>query len=329
MYLSFMNCLLIGNYGVDNLGDEALRDYFLDAFPDITWTVLSAAPKAPHELPRLPFGLRSFLSGRWMKTIAAYRQCDAVVFGGGSLFTDVESVKACFLWTWHASLAFLLRRPVFLASQGMGPYKTKIGERLARFVARRAQFVSVRDVASYQRVASWGLSTEIIQTFDPVFSVMEKQKVVNRSKNVCTIIPRANSSDALMQSAISLLRMRPYIHHLQIVLMQPDDEGEQAIARRLERELGLQATVINARTLRELMKGVGNSAIVLSQRFHGALAALASGVEVEILPQGTGDKMHELQQLINNGKADVPTLLATVEHGRRSLHDALSAMHTR
>ncbi len=324
-----MNCLLIGNYGVDNLGDEALRDYFLDAFPEVTWTVLSASPAADaHELPRLPFGLRSFISGGWFKTITAYRRCDAVVFGGGSLFTDVESVKACFLWTWHASLAFLLRKPVFLAFQGMGPYKTKAGERLARFVARRARFISVRDRASYQRVASWGLSTEIIQTFDPVFSVMEKQKVVNRSKNVCTIIPRANSSDALMQSAISLLRMRPYIHHLQILLMQPGDAGEQAIARRLERELGLHATVIDARTLRELMKGVGNSAIVLSQRFHGALAALASGVEVEIVPQGKGDKMYELQQMIDQGMADVSHLCCVVEHGRLSLSSALRLIET-
>lgn len=324
-----MKCLLIGNYGVDNLGDEALKDYFLDAFPEVTWTVLSASPKALHELPRLPFGVASLMKGGWLKTFSAYRRCDAVVFGGGSLFTDVESVKACFLWTWHASLAFLLRKPVFLASQGMGPYKTKIGERLALFVARRARFVSVRDTASYQRVSSWGLSTEIIQTFDPVFSVMEKQKSVHSTKNVCTIIPRANSSDAFMQSAISLLRMKPYLHHVQIILMQPDDAGEQAVARRLERELGLPATIIAARTLRELMKAVGTSAIVLSQRFHGALAALASGIEVDILPQGTGDKMYELQQLIHTGKADVPTLLATVEHGRRSLHDALSELHTR
>ncbi len=318
-----MKCVLIGNYGVDNLGDEALRDYFLDAFPEVTWTVLSASPKAQHELPRLPFGLHSLRQGGWRKTITAYRGCDAVVFGGGSLFTDVESVKACFLWAWHAGLAFFLRKPVFLAFQGMGPYKTKVGERLARFVARHARYISVRDTASYERVASWGLSTEIIQTFDPVFSVMEKQKVVHGTKNVCTLIPRANSSDAFMQSAISLLRMRPYIHHLQILLMQPDDAGEQAIANRLQRELGLPATIIPARTLRELLKGVGTSAIVLSQRFHGALAALASGIEIDIVPQGKGDKMYELQQLINSGKANVPQLCSMVEHGRLSLSSAL------
>lgn len=316
-----MNCLLIGNYGVNNLGDEALRDYFLETFPAIEWIVLSAHPDK-EELPRLPSGIRSFFCFNWLRTLKAYRQADAVVFGGGSLWTDVESVYACYLWSLHVFIARIFHKPVLLAFQGIGPFRTRLGESLARWSVRKAGFLSVRDEASMKRVSSWGLSIKVIQTFDPVFSSMEKQKMNHHVKNVCTIIPRTNSSDALMNAAISVLRIHPYIHHVQILLMQPDNAGEQAIAVRLQRELGLPATIIPVRTLRDLMKGVGGSTMVVSQRFHGALAALASGITQTIVQQEVGDKLSQLIPYAS-GERPVSEISASVEYGSDALRDAL------
>ena len=83
-----MKCLLVGNFGVGNLGDEALKDYFLQEFSTVDWTVVSADPQGEKEVARLPGGVRSLLKLQWFKTLFAYRSCDAIVFGGGSLFTD-------------------------------------------------------------------------------------------------------------------------------------------------------------------------------------------------------------------------------------------------
>lgn len=312
-----MRCLLIGNYGVGNMGDEALKDYFLDAFPEVRWTVVSAHPEETG-VPRLPLGFRSLLRFRWMRTIRAFRSADAVVFGGGSLWTDVESVYACYLWSFHVLCAVLCRTPVFLAFQGIGPFRSRTGERLARWAVRRSVFLSVRDEASMGRVQSWGLNRKIIQSFDPVFSIMDKQKMNRHIKNVCTVIPRLNSSDAFMAKAISLLRIHPYIHHVQILLLQPDDAGELGIARRLERELGLPATIVPVRTLQDLLQGVAGSTMVLSERFHGALAALACGIELDIIAQGAGDKLSTLRDRIAAG--------FTAEDARSLIHDGETAL---
>jgi polysaccharide pyruvyl transferase WcaK-like protein len=318
-----MRALLIGNYGVGNMGDEALKTYFLDAFPEIDWIVLSAHPQ-PGEVARLPAGIRSLVSGRWIGTLRAFRKADAVVFGGGSLWTDVESVFACVLWSLHASAAITLRKPYYLAFQGIGPFKTKAGESLARWAVRHAAFVSVRDRASAERIRSWGLNREIVQTFDPVFSVMAQEKSHRRSTNVCTIIPRMNSSEELMQKAMTLVRMRPHIQHVRVLLMQPEEAGEQAIARRLERELGLPATTLPVTTLAALMQGVAGSTIVLSQRFHGALAALAEGVDTEIVSQGEDDKLAALRNLVDRG-FDAAAALKLVATGEQALRQALAA----
>jgi polysaccharide pyruvyl transferase WcaK-like protein len=321
LYLATMNCLLIGNYGVANLGDEALREYFIKTFPDVTWTVLSADPKEG-EVPRLPLGIRSFFRFNWIKTLKAYRQADAVVFGGGSLWTDVESVYACYLWSLHVLAARIFHKPVLLAFQGIGPFKTAVGEKLARWAVRHATFVSVRDEQSMRRVMSWSLNIKIIQTFDPVFSLMHKQKMNRSVKNVYTIIPRANSSETLMQTALSALRIHPYMHHVQILLMQPDDPAEQAFAVRLERELGSPATTVPV--LDDLLKGVAGSAMVLSERFHGALAALACGIELDIVAQGKGDKLAALRDKIAAG-FDADAAQELIMQGERELRSALTA----
>lgn len=317
-----MRGVLIGNYGVDNLGDEALKDFFLQAFPAIEWTVVSANPSHDREVQRLPGGFRSLLMTPWWRTVKAIRESDAVVFGGGSLFTDVESVYACLLWGLHAAASFWLGKPVFLAFQGMGPYKTRLGEGIARWVARRARYVSVRDDASVKRVEQWGLSRKVIQTFDPIFSLMVRQKVDIQAKNVFTIIPRHNSSELLVQEAKNIVSNHISFHTVQILLMQPQSSEEQAVAEALRRVLGEGAVVVPVMTLNELMKAVSTSSLVLTQRFHGALAALAAGVPVQIIAQGQGDKLSELKQFEGTAP-DLTPLRSLVENGESTLREAL------
>ena len=321
VYTFPMRCLLVGNYGTANLGDEALRDYFTQTFSDIEWTVLSAAPKADNELPRLPGGMRSLCTTPWWKTLQAIKRSDAGVFGGGSLFTDVESVYACYLWFFHALVARFFRRPVILAFQGMGPYKTRTGEWCARWAARHSAFLSVRDGASKSRMDSWGLSSKCIQTGDPVFLFMRKQKSNYRSQNVFTVIPRHNSSSMLLEEAQKYASEHHDIQSVHIVLMQPNDDGEKNIAERLV--AGLPSAVVrSAETLNDLMREVGESSFVLTQRFHGALAALAVATPLKILPQGAGDKMSELVRFTGDHPDDVSELEKNAQYGEHALREA-------
>jgi len=317
-----MRCVLVGNYGVANLGDEALRDYFLHTFTTIEWVVVSAHPYNPNEVPRLPGGLRSLFTTNWWKTVKVIRSSDALVFGGGSLFTDVESVYACFLWSVHAWTAIFLGKPVHLAFQGMGPYKTRVGEWLARSVARKAASISVRDEASVHRLEAWGLSTKVVQTFDPVFSFMVSQKKDHITKNVFIVIPRHNSGELLKKQMLQMLAETSNIEDVHIVLMQPDDAAEQATADALHSALPVPATIVPVRTMEELMEEVSGVTCVLTQRFHGALAALAAGSTVSIVTQGEGDKLSQLLPFAR-GEQSVGGLIERVNKGEECLAQAL------
>ncbi len=313
-----MRCLLLGNYGVGNIGDETLRQYFLRAFPACTWSILSADPCGKSEVPRLPFGIRSFFTP-WWKTVIAFLRADAIVFGGGSLFTDSESVFACFLWWWHGFVAWVFRKPLLLAFQGVGPFRTKIGEKCARFVFERAQFISVRDAASLQRMQVWNLSCKPVLTFDPVFSLFSLEKAIASSRSLLVIIPRANSGEEFFVVLSSILQRK--FDAVKILLLQPGSE-EQAIAHRIQAMLSCPSSILAITSVDSFLQELSGASDVFTERYHGALAALAMGIPTTICSQVSGDKLDELRRM-NGSPQERLQLLEKVQIGEEALKSVL------
>lgn len=316
-----MRLVLVGNYGVGNMGDEALRSYFIASFPEVQWSVLSACP-LPGELPRLPFGIRSLLRTPWWRTIRAIRASEGVVFGGGTLFTDVESVRACWLWWWHVLIAALCGRPVFFAFQGVGPWTTRVGEWLTRWSFTRAAFISVRDDGSFRRLSSLLKNTIIVQTFDPAITQIEEKKDGVRT-NSLFVIPRANSGSDLLDAFAKLYASRTW-ETVTIVHLQPQDAGERSVAQSLRGLLreGQECTVRSCTTMRELGDMLRNAGHVLTHRFHGGLAALMVGASFTAVHQDAGDKLAQLAGWQQEGSG---ALRARVAAGEIALRQALAA----
>lgn len=313
-----MRCLLVGNYGAGNVGDEALRAYFLEAFPEVEWQVLSAAPTGK-ELPRLPSGIRSFLRFDWLKTVRAYRSCDGVVLGGGSLFTESESVRACVLWGLHVWLAVRCGKPVYLAFQGIGPFRSKVGEWCARFAVRNSCFLSVRDEASAARIEGWMKSIKVVHTFDPAFLLFRSHKNVSGAKNVFMIIPRKNSTKSFAETVRTRMqKMAP--EHVRILLMEPSQEKTVLTEMRSLLPDEIAPEVHDAETVDGLLSGFADASFVLTQRYHGGMAALAMGVPYETVPQAPGDKLSTLQGLTG---ADADGLAKLALHGEEQLRYTL------
>jgi len=309
-----MKAVLIGNYGVGNFGDEALREYFLTAYPEVAWTVLSARP-GTDELPRLPIGVRSFFGTSWWKTVTAIRGSDAVVFGGGTLFTDIESVRACVLWGVHAFVARFFRVPVHLAFQGVGPFKTALGEGIARRVLRCARFVSVRDAASLARVRPW--RADVIETFDPIFLLFLQRRKLRLPDSGILLIPRHNSGEAFLRACDAV----PANVSVTIALFQSNRVGEANMADLLQARFPC-STVRSIEDADTLMDMLSHAERCVCERFHGALAAAAAGVPTVVVTRAAGDKLDEVRALFEPGAADAARSLA--EAGEVSLRTALA-----
>jgi len=320
-----MRCVLVGNYGVGNLGDEALREFFLENFSDVEWTVLSASPRNESEVHRLPCGFRS-LFRPWWRTISAFRKADCVVFGGGTLFTDIESVYACVLWWWHAFIARLMKKPVLLAFQGIGPFRSKLGLRLAKWTVRNSVHLSVRDSASFERVKSWGMNKDIVQSFDPVYVVFSNSKVDVTESSTIVLIPRQNSGETFLIEACRVIQEHQG-DPVRIVLMQPDHE--KFIVERITSLAHGRSEVVAVKSVEQLLRAISDALLVVAERYHGALAAIALGVPLVVCPLDSGDKLDVLQELTGNGGAlRRENMIKSVGDGYLALRDALSSLKT-
>ena len=327
-----MRCLLIGNYGTGNFGDEALRLYFLTSFPEIEWQVVSAHPKEG-ELPRLPAGIRSLLTTNWLRTLGALWHCDAVVFGGGTLFSDSESGFACFLWWIHVQAANLFYRPVFFAFQGVGPFRIFRYEWLARSALQKASFLSVRDRASAERAEALRLSIKVIHSFDPIYKEFlyqitdSTQNVLAEKKaghSILSVIPRGNATPDFLKRYGEQLA-GGHFTEVVIVSLQPEDIAETVVCNRLEQLCSLPCTRIAVHSAEELISALSPASAVLSQRYHGSLAAIALGKKLILSPQAEGDKHAELGRYAHDAEArtELPVL---VEAGESALKDALRSL---
>jgi|GEM_PF-306902 len=313
-----MRALLIGNYGVGNLGDEALKAYFLSAYPEVSWTVACGRPGAG-ELPLLPAGLRSWRRP-WWKTLRVIRTADVLVFGGGTLFTDIESVRACILWGIQAAVGRWFGRPIFLTFQGVGPFRTGLGRAITRWVLRQAAFVSVRDEPSAVVVQALSPETKVIQTFDPVILASEQSIEPSRTQDMIGIIPRGNTTESFRETVLATARDHPTAE-LRIVLLQGEDARERDAAARLRVLLpGRKVVMTSVQTFPELVAALAGATRVVTQRYHGAIGALAAGIPFEAVPLAQGDKLDALQ------KTDLSALKQKAKEGEEALRIALQQL---
>ncbi|NOS67526.1 MAG: polysaccharide pyruvyl transferase family protein, partial [Candidatus Peribacteraceae bacterium] len=182
---------------------------------------------------------------------------------------------------------------------------------------------SVRDEES-QRRDRGGDRDRVILSFDPVLSLFDNRSNVASTSTVLVVIPRMNSgvsfTDAV-QSAVKELRPSA----VRILSMQPDFVEEQRVCASLAASVGSIATVHPVRSLQELTAMLRDCGHLVTGRYHGALAGLALGVPMDIIPQRDGDKLSALKDLSKNSGA--PELLRErVRTGEHSLQKFINML---
>jgi len=216
----------------------------------------------------------------------------------------------------HAFFARLFGKKVVLAFQGIGPFHSGLARAFARKAVRLADHISVRDALSFDRVEAFGANTKIVQTFDPVFSLIHKQKIVGSTQKILIVIPRFNSGESFQKMLQELLQKEVW-EGVTILSMQPRDLCEQRYCQELAQTVGPSARYVQTLTVACLVEEVSKGVAVLTERFHGGIVALALGKELHVVFQKEGDKLSTLRSL------DTQDLLSRIEVGRAALASVL------
>lgn len=166
---------------------ETTRRFYprLEALPALEEASLARGQKAVYAERRL-WGLKMCLAAclkrlvgsyivrlgrREKKVLDAYAECDVVVSGGGGFLTDD------YVTLWNKLRAFqvarILRKPVVIYAQSLGPFRRPRSRRLAARELRKAALVTVRDRASFDLALSLGVAEDRLHlTADAAFDLV-------------------------------------------------------------------------------------------------------------------------------------------------------------
>lgn len=154
---------IIGNYGVGNLGDEAILLGFRRLIADKYGNDAEIHVFGRGKL--LPLGVRSFLKSlvhpQLWKPLGELKKCDKVILGGGGLFSDEEKAFTALFWALQGLFCiWYLKKPVACIGVSLGRMGW-ISKHFVKRFFRGCTGVIVRDDYSEKTVKSWGVKCDL------------------------------------------------------------------------------------------------------------------------------------------------------------------------
>jgi polysaccharide pyruvyl transferase CsaB len=286
---------IVGAYGQNNLGDEALLEVFIQQFGDIPLVVNSAQP----ELTARRYSVKTVGTyWNWPPRFSRLRmilQSDLIVFGGGSLLKEIEGRAFARVMYFVRILlilffARLLGKQTAMLGVGMGPLNYPLYKVLTRLAARMTDLICVRDNESRDLLVSIGVQRPVHVTADAVFClsvapVPSDEVLPALDCPYAVVVPRYSLTEseqvALAQSCDHLIEK----HQLRIVMMPFQTDYRQSFddAASSERVRSLMqhkdaVEVWITQSPAAAFSVVGQAQLVLSARLHALIFAAMKSI---------------------------------------------------
>ncbi|MDQ3813134.1 MAG: polysaccharide pyruvyl transferase CsaB [Armatimonadota bacterium] len=289
-----MNFLLSGYYGFDNAGDEAVLAAILDELgarvpentrfivtsgdPANTVALHSTASRHVEAIPRQhPRAL-----------LQAMRACDVFISGGGSLIQDATSLRNVVYYTSLIRFARLLRKPVMIYAQGVGPLRQTLSQKLARAAMQGARVITVRDEDSKELLRRIGVTRKIEVTADPVWALqpggMRDEEQSSRQPLRWNVSLRSWLDSATEDGGVEPVRRTIAIlrtaasavgARLRFLPMQPAKDRTLVEACGAQSDEIFETEVLHPR---DVMAACGRCDVMIAMRLHALIFAAAQGV---------------------------------------------------
>ena len=285
--------LISGYYGFNNIGDESVLRTVIEALreglEDIQITVLSNDPADTAE----KYGVEAVPRMKPWAILKAVWGCDLLISGGGSLLQDATSRRSITYYLLIIRLALLLRKKVFIYSQGIGPITSPRNRRRTARTLKKVHGIVVRDARSKRLLEEIGVPPKSVYvTADPVIRLKKADP--------------ARGADILAQEGIQRREGRmlvgwairekdpdsPFAHQLEACIRYLHEEWnadsvlipfyyaeDLPVAQALEDRLEGMATCITGKHLSdEMLSIIGNMDLLVGVRLHSLIYAAVEGV---------------------------------------------------
>src|SRR5690554_1739481 len=166
------NVVMSGYFGFDNSGDDAILKAIVKDMKEhnrlVRINVLSKDPDKTESICPVVSSDRF----RIRDVYKSLRDSDILISGGGSLLQDVTSTRSLLYYLALMRLAFLLRKPVMVYANGIGPVNRPFNRYLTKNTLNKVQQITLRDRGSLEYIQKLGVTNKNVKvTADPVFTL--------------------------------------------------------------------------------------------------------------------------------------------------------------
>lgn len=263
-----------GYIGFDNFGDEAIAGIlssYLKKNGAEKVTLISSNPTRTSKL----YDVDSVPMLDFVKPIM---ESDVLISGGGSLLQDITSLKSLLYYLAIIIFAQVLNKKVIIFAQGFTPFRTKVGKFLTKFVLKRCNKITVRDLKSQELLNQMGIDSELVS--DPVFA-MDIPEIKIRSG----IGIQLRTFDKLDDSFLDILtqKIEKNFKDKEIELFSLQDKLDLPVLEsfaKLLKNRGINYKIYNNLSVAEIIEKISKLEYLVGMRFHANLVAAKAGAKI-------------------------------------------------
>jgi len=243
-----------------------------------------------------------FFGHAFSRNIKKLAQSDLFVSTDGDVLGEDYGLLP-FIWRiYFLSLGFIMKKPVVIYSEGLGPFHSKTARFIARHFFKKCSYVSVRDEISRNNLLEIVTGIFIDVTADSAFLLKTSQDPrFNLKKGNNKLVGIAvsklatqygfnyknrDSYDGFLQFISELIDWLVYYHHADIVLVphvvqvgRDDFETANDIVAYTGHKNAVQV-VDKSLNASELKAVISHCDLIIASRMHASIAALSTGVPV-------------------------------------------------
>ncbi|MCS6783066.1 MAG: polysaccharide pyruvyl transferase CsaB [Gloeomargarita sp. SKYBB_i_bin120] len=270
-----MRVVLCGYYGYGNGGDEALLLTLLQMLPpSVQPVVLSAQPRVTRQL----YGVATCHRWHLGQVLVEIARSQGFVWGGGSLIQDKTSWASPLYYLGLMAVAQLLGKRTVAWAQGIGPLERPWLQRLARWVFRRCQAISVRDKPAAEQLRQWGRA--VLLAPDPVWALPEQLYVPLKdlpAPRIAVVLrPHRLLTPAWLDTLTQALRQFQQATGVWVVFLPFQPQTDRALAQQLQRSVA-ESSLLEPSHPAQLKGVFRGMELVVTMRYHGLVMGAAAG----------------------------------------------------
>lgn len=279
--------VISGYYGFANAGDEAMLTAIIKSLRSkdetVQLTVISGNPTVTAKKHNV-VSIHRF--NPW-KIIAAVKDCDLLLSGGGSLLQDVTSKKSLLYYLSVLAIGKLLSKKVMLFAQGIGPIRDRLLRKLTKIVCSGADVITVRDADSLTELKRIGISDDkVVLTADSVLTlpqasvsqgaeIMKKFGVPDNKKIIAVSVRPWQQSDYIKEiaEAADVLAEKYNAHIVLLPLQYAVDIDVSESVRKNMKNKDAAAVISMSCDTEQFLSLIGNADLLIGMRLHALVFA--------------------------------------------------------